>query len=213
MGVAAPACAQWVGGDGGVVRMNVGAVTFKGGSISNSTAAVRAPSASRASARGGMVCCAARHGRWMARTVYAAARDVRCTAHAAGVERVSTPFESLAKGRPHRDAECCTPRVRDTMRVRSSYTVWRSFKTEGCMHRGRPGAAQVHAVQDAPSRYAMCIFHRLAVHVASARVASEQYFALHISSTCRIDACCIGAPARLVCCIGARLRAASVRVA
>jgi hypothetical protein len=51
-----------------------------------------------------------RHGRWMARTVrrtHAAASGVRCAAHAARVERVSTPFESLAKGRPHRDAECC----------------------------------------------------------------------------------------------------------
>ncbi len=68
MGVAAMAGAQNYG-SGGVVRMEDGAVTFKGGSISNSTA-VRAPSASRASARrGGMVCCAVRHGRWMARTV------------------------------------------------------------------------------------------------------------------------------------------------
>ncbi len=66
MGVAAPACAQY---NGGVVMMYDGAVTFKGGSISNSTA-VRAPRASRASARGGMVCCAVRHGRWMARTVW-----------------------------------------------------------------------------------------------------------------------------------------------
>ncbi len=47
MGVAAPAGAQDYGG---VVHMVDGAVTFKGGSISNSTA-VRAPSASRASAR------------------------------------------------------------------------------------------------------------------------------------------------------------------
>ena len=43
VGVAAPAFAQRVslsafGGDGGVVRMDDGAVTFKGGSISNSTA-------------------------------------------------------------------------------------------------------------------------------------------------------------------------------
>jgi hypothetical protein len=60
LGVAALAGAQ--DSDGGVVRMRDGAVTFKGGSISNSTA-VRAPSASRASARGGMVCCAVRHGR------------------------------------------------------------------------------------------------------------------------------------------------------
>jgi hypothetical protein len=43
---AAPACAQ---DSGGVVDMSGGAVMFKGGSISNSTAAVRAPSASRAS--------------------------------------------------------------------------------------------------------------------------------------------------------------------
>jgi hypothetical protein len=50
---------------GGVVRMLDGAVTFKGGSISNSKATVRAPSASCASPRRGMVCCAARHGRWM----------------------------------------------------------------------------------------------------------------------------------------------------
>jgi hypothetical protein len=92
LGVAAPACAQDEGG--GVVRMDDGAVTFKGGSIANSTA-VCAPSASRASARGGMVCCAVRHGRWMARTVrrtLAAASGVWCTAHAAGVERVSTPL-------------------------------------------------------------------------------------------------------------------------
>jgi hypothetical protein len=75
LGVAAPACAQ---DGGGVVRMEDGAVTFKGGSISNSTA-VRAPSASRASARRGMVCCALRHGRWMARKVHAAASGVRCT--------------------------------------------------------------------------------------------------------------------------------------
>ncbi len=47
-------------------------------------------------------------------------------------------------------------------------------------------------------RYAMCMLHRLALHVASARVASEQYVALYVASTCRIDACCIGAPARLV---------------
>jgi hypothetical protein len=82
MGVAAPACAQ----GGGVVIMDDGAVTFKGGSISNSTAAgVRAPSASRASARGGIVCCAVRHGRWMARTVrrtQAAASGLhRCVLH------------------------------------------------------------------------------------------------------------------------------------
>ncbi len=90
MGVAAPACAQAFG-YGGVVRMEDGAVLFKGGSISNSTA-VRAPGASRASARRGMVCCAAPHGRWMARKVHVAACGVRCTAHAAGVERVSTPL-------------------------------------------------------------------------------------------------------------------------
>jgi hypothetical protein len=81
MGVPASACAQ---NNGGVVRMEDGAVTFKGGSISNTTAAVRAPSASRASARRGMVCWAARHGRWMARTVrrtHAAASGERCTAH------------------------------------------------------------------------------------------------------------------------------------
>jgi hypothetical protein len=82
-------CAQW----GGVVHMERsfedGAVTFKGGSISNTKAAVRAPSASCASPRRGMVCCAVRHGRWMARTVrrtHAAASGVRSTAHAAGVE-------------------------------------------------------------------------------------------------------------------------------
>ena len=46
MGVAAPACAQF---RGGVVRMDDGAVTFKGGSISKNSTAVRAPSASRAS--------------------------------------------------------------------------------------------------------------------------------------------------------------------
>ncbi len=46
VGVERLACAQGYGG--GVVRMEDGAVTFKGGSISNSTA-VRAPSASRAS--------------------------------------------------------------------------------------------------------------------------------------------------------------------
>ena len=132
MGRGCAGCAQ---DGGGVVDMDDGAVTFKGGSISNSRA-VRAPSASRASARRGMVCCAVRHGRWMARTVrrtHAAASGVRCTAHAAGVERVRTPFESLAKGRPHRDAECCTPRVRDTMRVRSAHTAWRGFQT-GRMH-------------------------------------------------------------------------------
>ncbi len=108
MGVAAPACAQY---GGGVVDMSGGAVTFKGGSISNSKAAVRAPSASCASARRGMVCCAVRHGRYMARTVrraHAAASGVRRTAHAAGVERVSTRFLSLAKGQPHRDAEWYT---------------------------------------------------------------------------------------------------------
>jgi hypothetical protein len=55
-------CAQWVGGNGGVVSMDDGAVTFKGGSISNTKAAVRAPSARRASARRGMVRCAVRHG-------------------------------------------------------------------------------------------------------------------------------------------------------
>ncbi len=65
IGVAAPACAQ----DGGVVRMDDGAVTFKGGSISNSTV-VRAPSASRASVRHGMVWYVARRGTadgWRAR--------------------------------------------------------------------------------------------------------------------------------------------------
>ncbi len=51
IGVAAPACAQY---DGGVVRMSDGAVTFKGGSISN-TKAVRAPSVRCASLRRGMV--------------------------------------------------------------------------------------------------------------------------------------------------------------
>ena len=45
VGVAALACAQDFGG---VVRMDDGAVTFKGGSISNTTA-VRAPNASCAS--------------------------------------------------------------------------------------------------------------------------------------------------------------------
>ena len=45
IGVAAPACAQ----SGGVVSMEDGAVTFRGGLISNTKAAVRAPSASRAS--------------------------------------------------------------------------------------------------------------------------------------------------------------------
>ncbi len=43
-------------------------------------------------ARRGMVCCAVRHGRWMARTAHAAVSGVRCTAHAAGVERLRTPF-------------------------------------------------------------------------------------------------------------------------
>jgi hypothetical protein len=38
-------------------------------------------------ARRGMVSCAVRHGRWMARKAHAAASGVRCTAHAAGVER------------------------------------------------------------------------------------------------------------------------------
>ncbi len=64
MGVAAPACAQF----GGVVSMFDGAVTFKGGSISNSTAAVRAPSASCASRA--VVWCVARCGTadtWRAR--------------------------------------------------------------------------------------------------------------------------------------------------
>jgi hypothetical protein len=78
MGVAAPACAQY---DGGVVGMYDGAVTFKGGSISNSRAWVRAPSVRCASLRRGMVCCAVRHGRWMARIVrrtHAAASGGRC---------------------------------------------------------------------------------------------------------------------------------------
>jgi hypothetical protein len=37
---------------------------------------------------------------------------------------------------------------------------------------------------------ARCVSHRF-------RVASEQYIALYVASTCRIDACCIGASARV----------------
>jgi hypothetical protein len=56
MGAAASACAQY---GGGVVRMDDGAVTFKGGSIANSTAGVRAPSACCIGAR----CVLHRRGR------------------------------------------------------------------------------------------------------------------------------------------------------
>jgi hypothetical protein len=60
MGVAAPACAQ---NGGGVVMMFDGAVTFKGGSISNTKASVRACAERESRVRApwyGMLRCAAR---------------------------------------------------------------------------------------------------------------------------------------------------------
>jgi hypothetical protein len=54
-------CAGCAQDDGGVVRMDDGAITFKGGSISN-TKAVRSPRELRAPHHD-TVCCAVRHGR------------------------------------------------------------------------------------------------------------------------------------------------------
>jgi hypothetical protein len=140
---AAPACAQY---GGGVVDMDDGVVTFKGGSISN-TKAVRAPSASCAFARRGMVCYArcSTAGGWRARCGTRMLRRVvyGVRPHAAGVERVSTPFFIVAEGATpsgrgvlHSGARG----VRCTMRLRSSCTAWRGFPTGGCSHRGIPCA-------------------------------------------------------------------------
>jgi hypothetical protein len=95
---------------GGVVRMYDGAVTFKGGSISDSTA-VRAPSAS----------CATRAVVWyVARCGTADGWRARCGARMLrrvvyGVRRMRPEWSvgvrlclSLPKGQRHRDAECCT---------------------------------------------------------------------------------------------------------
>jgi hypothetical protein len=110
--------------------------------------------------------------------------------------------------------------VRCTMRVRSSYTAWRGFPTERCM----PSEAYFVPTRSGPvlprcMRYRMrrcgmqcsrCTRLRCMLHWVC--VASEQYIALYVASTCRIDACCIGALARVACCIGARWRVSSVRV-
>ncbi len=85
--VAAPACAQ--DGGGGVVRMNDGAVTFKGGAISNSKAAVRPARVARPRA---MIWYVARCGTadgWRARCGARMLRRVvyGVRPHAAGVER------------------------------------------------------------------------------------------------------------------------------
>jgi hypothetical protein len=176
MGVAAPAGAQ---NEGGVVRMDDGAVTFKGGSISSSTA-VRAPSASRAS-----------RAPWYG-MLRGAARPID-GAHGACCGEWCTVYGAWSR----RGACCvCCIIIVASMRVAT-------------VHR--------RALYVASARVGM--LHRCALRVASARVASGQYIALYVASTCRIDACCIGAPARLaapervVRCIGARWRAASVRVA
>ncbi len=67
-------------------------------------------------------------------------------------------------------------------------------------------------------RYAMCMLHRRALRVASARVASEQCIALYVASPCCLDACCMGARSTLhrcalhvacflgACCTGAHAR-------
>jgi hypothetical protein len=91
-------CAQ----DGGVVRMDDGAVTFKGGTISRAVAvrvhALRSHVACRKCscltlhvARAGACHVLGMPRRWRARTVQrrcAAVHVVRCALHAAGVERM-----------------------------------------------------------------------------------------------------------------------------
>ncbi len=184
-----------------------------------------------------MVCCALRHGRWMARTVrrtHAAASGVRSTAHTAEVERMSTRFESLPKGRPHRDAEFCTAaRARRALHDAPALVIHRVARVSkrkdacieayhvpkprsgpvppGCMrYRMRRAACDVHV---APARAACCVGARCACCIGYAlRFASEQLIASYVASTCRIDACCIVALARVACRIGERWRVASVRV-
>jgi hypothetical protein len=192
--VAASACAQ---NSGGVVRMSVslsgGAVTFKGGSISNSTAWVRPARVARP-ARRGKVCCAVRHGRWKARTVrrtHAAASGVRRTAACGRSGACEYAFlYRCRRADPIGTRSAAQQRargVRRTMRLHSSCTAWRGFPTEGCMHRGilcaeaayRPGAAPGACGTRCGMRYAMCMLHRRALarcigarwRVASARVA------------------------------------------
>jgi hypothetical protein len=95
---------------GGVVRMGDGTVTFKGGSISNSTA-VRAPSASCAPrAVAWYVARCGTADRWRARCGSRMLRRVVYGVRRMRPERLVCARLSnrLPKGQPHRDAECCT---------------------------------------------------------------------------------------------------------
>jgi hypothetical protein len=95
--------------------------------------------------RRGMVCCAVRHGRWMARTVrrtHAAASGVRRTLNAAGLESALYVASSCRI-----DARCIVASARVAFCI---------------MHR----RALAHCVD------ARCVSHRRVMHVASARVAS-----------------------------------------
>jgi hypothetical protein len=110
----------------------------------------------------------------MARTVrrtHAAASGVRRTAHAAGVERGSTPLFIVAEGATPSGRGVLHSGVRCTLRLRSSCTAWRAFQTEGCMHRGIPVTKPRSG--PVPPR---CMQYRMRravcdAHVASARVA------------------------------------------
>jgi hypothetical protein len=115
IGVAAPACAQF---GGGVVKMDDGAVTFKGGSISNTKATVRAPSARGASPAPwyGML----RGAAWPMDGAHGAAHACcgeRCTVYGACGRRGACEDACRIV------AEGATP-----------------SETEGCMHRGIPCA-------------------------------------------------------------------------
>jgi hypothetical protein len=212
--------------------MEDGAVTFKGGSISETKAVgVRAPSASCASPRRGVVCFAVQHGRWMARTVrrtHAAASGVRSTAHAAGMERVSTPFFIVAEGATPSGRGVLHSGVRAACAARCT-CARHAPRGEGsqredacieayCVPKPRSGPVPPrcmrYRMRRCGMRCACCTGARWRVGALHRfRVASEQYIALSVASTCRIDACCIGASARIGMLHRCALHVASVRVA
>jgi hypothetical protein len=175
MGVAASACAQ---DGGGVVRMADGAVTFKGGSISNSTA-VRAPSASRASVRRGMVC-------WRG-----AARPMD-GAH--GVAHACCGEWCTVYGALSRSGACeCSFRIVGEGATPSGRGVLRSG---AC---GTRCACARHTPRGEGSKPEGCKL-RLALHDASARVAC--YLHQSLTYLCCIGLCCIGLCCIGLCCIG-----------
>jgi hypothetical protein len=139
-----------------------------------------------------------------------------CTVYGAcgGGGGVSTPFESLAKGRPHRDAECCTAtRARRALHDARALVIHRVARfPNGRMDASRHTVCRSHvAARCRPGACGTgCAGAVCDVQVALACVA------------CCIGARCIGAIHRVVCCINMShrcvlhrhaLRVASVRFA